>query len=378
MIPQPKWAMAPRLLAPQSVERIAEADRFEGTPHPRENVEFFGQDAAEQALIELRWSGQIPHACLIGGPPGIGKATLAWRLTRFILANPDPATNDRPAPTKLFVPRDHPVARQIVALSHPDVFLLRRAWNSKDQQLFNDIRVDDVRKAARMFRQSSGCGGFRICILDCAEDLNAESANALLKIVEEPPPRSLFLIIAHKPDRVLPTIRSRCRKITLKRLEINDISRIIEVIGPPWSDASDHERHAASASARGSIHDALRRLGTSGTRIAAILDDMMADLPRLDWHKVHALADRVARPDSAEDFDTLVIAAFDWLDRQSRLGCDAGQGAQIERAVIYAGAWEAAAALTRRMTTFNLDRRSVVLSLFGELAAAARGDRGRD
>jgi DNA polymerase-3 subunit delta' len=370
--------MAPRPLAPQSLERIAEADRFEGTPHPRENVEFFGQATVERALVELWWSGQIPPACLIAGPPGIGKATLAWRLARFILSHPDPATNVRPVPATLFVPPDHPVARQIVALSHPDVFLLRRTWNSKDQQLFHDIRVDDVRKAARMFRQSSGCGGFRICILDCAEDLNAESANALLKILEEPPPRSLFLIIAHKPDSVLPTIRSRCRKMTLRRLEATDISRIIEVIGPPWSDASDHERQAASASARGSVHDALRRLGTSGTRVAPIIDDMLADLPGLDWHKVHALADRVARPDGAEDFDTLLIAALDWLHCRSRRECDAGQGGHIERAFVYAGAWKAAAALTRRMTTFNLDKRSVVLSLFGELAAAARAGRDRD
>lgn len=370
--------MAPRLLAPQSLERVVEADRFEDTPHPRENVEFFGQGATEEALLELYRSDKIPHACLIGGPPGIGKATLAWRLTRFILANPCPATSDRPMPGGLFVPPDHPVARQIVALSHPDVFLLRRTWNVKDQQLFNDIRVDDVRKAARMLRQSTGCGGFRICILDSAEDLNAESGNALLKIVEEPPPRSLFLIIAHKPDRVLPTIRSRCRKITLKPLGIADISHIIDTLGTPWSDASDHERHAACASARGSIHGALRRLGTSGTRIATILDDMMADLPRLDWHKVHAFADRVARPDGAADFDSLLVAALDWLDLECRRGCDAGQGALIERAANYAAAWDKTASMARRMTTFNLDRRSVVLSLFGELAAAARGDADRE
>lgn len=364
--------MALRLLTPQSLERIVEADRFEGTPHPRENVALFGQLTTERALLELYRSGQMPHAFLIGGPPGIGKATLAWRFARFILANPDPTKSDQPATTGLYVPPDSTVARQIAALSHPDLFLLRRTWNAKEQQLFNDIRVDDVRKAAQMFRQSTARGGFRICILDCTEDLNAESANALLKIIEEPPPRSLFLLIAHKPYGVLPTIRSRCRKINLAPLGAADISLIIDALGSPWSDAPDDERQAASTSAHGSIHDALRRLDTSGTRVATILDAVMADLPRLDWNKVHAFADRVARPDGTADFDSLLIAVFDWLDRQSRRECNGGQGTHIERIVGYATVWETAAAMARRMTTFNLDRRSIVLTLFAELAGAAR------
>lgn len=373
MNPDPTRLMASRPQALQSLERI-EADRFEDAPHPRENAAFFGHAATEKALFELYGSSQMPHACLIGGPPGIGKATLAWRLARFILANPDPTTITHPLATALYVPSDHPIARQIAALAHPDLVLLRRAWNAKDQQLFSEIRVDDVRRAARMFRQSTGRGGFRICILDCAEDLNAESANALLKIIEEPPSQSLFLIVAHKPDRVLPTIRSRCRKIALKPLGAADISDIIGALGPPWADASDMERRAASASARGSVHDALRRLSPGDTRITTGLEDMMADLPRLDWHKVHTLADQVARPDGAQDFDSLLIAAFDWLDRETSRASDSGQGKAIGRIVAYASAWETAASMARRMTAFNLDRKPVVLALFTELAAVARGE----
>jgi DNA polymerase-3 subunit delta' len=365
--------MASRPEALQSLERI-EADRFQDAPHPRENVAFFGHSATEKALFELYRSGQMPHACLIGGLPGIGKATLAWRLARFILANPDPAMMTRPSATGLHVPSDHPIARQIAALAHPDLVLLRRAWNVKDQQLFSEIRVDDVRMAARVFRQSTGRGGFRICILDCAEDLNAESANALLKIIEEPPSQSLFLIVSHKPDRVLPTIRSRCRKLSLKPLGAADISDIIGALGPPWSDASDHERRTASASARGSVHDALRRLVSGGTGITTGLEDMMADLPKLDWYKVHALADQVARPDGAQIFDSLLIAAFDWLDRETSRASDTGQGKAIRRIVAYAFVWEAAASMARRMTAFNLDRKPVVLALFTELAAVARGE----
>lgn len=365
--------MAPRLQAPDSVERVAEADRFGDTPHPRESFAFFGHLATEAALLELYRSGDLPHALLIEGPPGIGKATLAWRLARFLLAHPDPATRERSEAGSLIVPPDHPVARQVVALSHPDLILLRRAWNAKEHKLFNEIRVDDIRKAAQMFRQSTGRGGFRICILDCADDLNAESANAMLKIIEEPPPRSLFLLVAHRPARVLPTIRSRCRRISMKPLGVCDISDIIGMLGSPWSDVSDSERQAAAAMAHGSLHDALRRLGGSGTRIGMLLDDMMAGLPHLDWNKVHAIADRVARPDGAQDFDTLLLAAFDWLDRTLARECEAGQGARIESIASYAAVWEAAAGLSRRMAAFNLDKRSVVLAIFAELAAAARG-----
>jgi DNA polymerase-3 subunit delta' len=364
--------MAPRLAASLSLERVVEADRFADTPHPRENTELFGHVATEEALLDLYRADKLPHACLIGGPPGIGKATLAWRLTRFLLANPDPSRNDGAVTPRLFVPPEHQVARQLVALSHPDLFLLRRAWNAKEQRLFNDIRVDDVRMATRMIRQSSGCGGFRICILDCAEDLNAESANALLKIVEEPPPRSLFLIVSHRPERVLPTIRSRCLNITLKHLESNEIFRIVESLGTPWSDRSNHERHAASASARGSIHDALRRLGTSGTRVAMLLDPIMADLPRLDWHQVHSLADQISRPDGTADFDVLLLSVLDWLDLKMRHGSHAGPEVGIEQLAAYAGVWEATASRARRTATFNLDRRSVVLAMFGDLAAVAR------
>lgn len=355
----------------RSLERIIEADRFGEAPHPRENLTFFGHVATEQSLLQQFCSGHMPHACLISGLPGIGKATLAWRLARFILANPNPARKNPPVGNSLNVPQNDPVVRQIVAMSHPDVFVLRREWNAKEQQLSKDIRVDDVRKASRVFRRATSDDRFRICIIDSVDDLNPESANALLKIIEEPPPRSLFLLVAHKADRVLPTIRSRCQKILLKPLSPADLSAIIDALGPPWSDASREELWAAISSARGSIHDVVRRLVTSGAQIAETLDQTMAELPRLDWHKIHALADLIVRPDGTQAFDTLLIAAFDWLDREATRLCDAGQGIPVATTIAYARAWESVAGLARRSADFNLDRRPVVLALFEELAGIA-------
>lgn len=359
--------MAPRQPPP---EDIVEADRFEETPHPRETFAFFGHEAAEKALLELYRSGRMPHACLIGGPPGIGKATLAWRLARFILATPSPDENE--VASTLHVAPDHPVARQVAALAHPDLFLLRRAWNANDKKLFSEIRVDDVRKATRMFHHSAGRGGYRICILDSTEDLNAEGANALLKIIEEPPPRSVFLLVAHRPDCVLATIRSRCRRLSLKPLSTAEISQVVESLGSPWSDAPEEERRAVSAAARGSVHDALRRLGTRGGGLAMALEAMMAELPRIDWSRVHGLAEQLARPDHAADIDTMLLVAFDWLDRQAKQRAEAEPQTSIAGIAGYARAWEALAAMARQVKTYNLDRRPFVLSLFRELADTTR------
>ena len=220
-------------MPPETSETVPEADRFEDTPHPRESYQCFGHAEAERQFIRPYWSGHLPQAFIIGGPPGVGKATLAWRVARFLLANPNPAAAAGEAKADLFVAPDHPAARQIAALAHPDLVLLRREWNEKDKRFFTEIRVEDVRRAIHMFQQAAGRGGYRICILDCAEDLNPSSANALLKLIEEPPPRSVFLIVAHRPGRMLATLRSRCRKILLKPLAAADIGQSVAALGPP-------------------------------------------------------------------------------------------------------------------------------------------------
>ena len=218
-----------KTIMPRTQDAGPEADRYKDTPHPRESHAFFGHAEAVSNLSLAYCAGHLPQALLIGGPPGTGKATLAWRLARFLLANPEPATTSGAAGARLeaeaslFVRPDHPVSRQIAAMAHPDLILLRREWNEKDKKPFTEIRVEDIRRAIHMFQRAAGRGGYRICILDCAEDLNPNSANALLKLIEEPPPHSLFLIIANRPGRMLATLRSRCQKILLKSLAEADI-----------------------------------------------------------------------------------------------------------------------------------------------------------
>jgi DNA polymerase-3 subunit delta' len=362
-----------RTMAPKTLETVPESDRFGDTPHPRESYNCFGHAETERHFILSYMAGHLPQAFIVGGPPGVGKATLAWRLARFLLANPDPAAAAGEARTDLFVAPDHPVSRQIAAMAHPDLVLLRREWNPETKKHYTQIQVDDVRRAIHMFQQAAGRGGYRICVLDCAEDLNPHSANALLKLVEEPPPRSLFLIVAHRPGQMLATLRSRCQKIFLKPLAATDIAHIVAALGPPWSAAGEAKVEAAIARAHGSIHYVLRLLDDRGIEFDTNLGRMLDDLPRIDWSKVHALADRVTARNNGNDYETMLAAIDTWLDARVRRGARTSPGDRARGLAPYSLVWEKLSEAARETETFNLDKRPFVLSLFADLAAAARG-----
>src|SRR5476649_1397977 len=203
-----------------------DADDREVLP-PRETSALFGHAAAEHALLESYQSGLIPHAWLIGGPPGIGKATLAYRLARFVLAHPDPKSPAVQQAKSLAVDPDNPVARRVAAQAQGDLMVLERTINEQTGKLYTVIRVDDVRRSVPFFGSTAGEGGWRIAIVDAVDDLQREGANALLKVLEEPPARTLLLLISHAPGRELPTIRSRCRRLLLRPLAADDVVRAV-------------------------------------------------------------------------------------------------------------------------------------------------------
>ncbi len=187
-----------------------EGDRLAGAPHPRESSTLIGHESVEADLLNAWKANRLPHALLLGGAQGIGKATLAYRLARFVLAGGRSDARD------LSIPQDHPVSRQVASLSHPDLLVLRRVKGEDQKNISQVIRVADTRRIASFFGSTSAYGGWRVCIVDAIEEMNAESANAILKMLEEPPARSLFILVSHTPGRLLPTIRSRCRHVTLR------------------------------------------------------------------------------------------------------------------------------------------------------------------
>jgi DNA polymerase-3 subunit delta' len=355
-------------LSGPSREGAPESDAYDGAPHPREAETLIGHAAAEAELLEAYRGGRLAHAWLIGGPAGIGKATLAWRFGRFVLAHPDPSSPEVKAAPDLAVAAEAPAARQILAQAHPDVVALRRMWNAERKGFYSDIRVEDVRRALQLFQKSAGAGGWRISIVDTAEDLNRSGANALLKMIEEPPTRSLFLILAHRPGLTLPTIRSRCRRLQLDPLQPAAIVQILRGFGAPWSEIGDGELAAAAKSANGSVREALKRIDPERAEIEAMIAAAIAKLPDSDGRAVHRLAEAVSARGADDAFEGLTLALYDWL--AERAAARAGDGAA--RLAPLAELWDKARAATRDTETYNLDKRLHVLSLFAELSAAAR------
>jgi DNA polymerase-3 subunit delta' len=348
-----------------AAEAPPESDRFGPAPHPRDTHVLFGHETAEAEFLDAYRAARLPHAWILGGPQGIGKATLAWRMARFLAAYPDPSA--LPAQTKnLDLDPAHPVARKISALSFGDLALLRREWNEKTKKHFTRIGVDEVRRAIHIFEQAAGEGGWRMVIVDSADDLNLNSANALLKMIEEPPPRSLFLIVAHQPGRILPTITSRCRRLILHGLN----PRQTEAAARAALDAAGEKADPGALSracvrANGSAREALRLLSESDAAFDDLVDRGLEQLPKIDWKIAHKLADATSGRDGATQFDAFLNAVFVWLGNALRRNLQSPAQAHP-----YAVAWEALERDARDLQTYNLDKRAFVLLVFSTLAEA--------
>ena len=352
------------------VDILPESDAFPDAPHPRLAQHLYGQDEAERTLLDAYRSGRLPHAWIIGGREGVGKATLAWRFARFILSHPDPSSAQVQAASDLHVAPEHPVARRVAALSHGDLTVLRREWDTKTKKHFTEIRIEDVRRMFDLFHMSAAEGGWRVVIIDCIDDVNRSSANALLKMIEEPPQRSLFLLLSHSPARVLATLRSRSRILQLPLLSPPDIEKAMRAAGAPWSQMTQDDLDGAAKRGQGSVREAMRLLSGRGLALSRRLEDVLASLPEIDWTIVHEIADSVVGRDGSDDFETTLATLFDWMDRRVR-----SSDAPAARLAPLAEVWEKIAASAREIEAFNLDRRPFILSTFADLAAAARAAR---
>ena len=201
----------------------AQASETDEASPPFVTNAFYGNSGTEAALLAAYRSNRVPHAFLLIGQKGIGKATLAYRFARFVLAHPDPAAPEVQAAASLAVDAAHPVARRMAARAQGDLLILERTPNEKGV-LRQQIAVDDIRRTITFFGSTAGEGGWRIAIVDAVDELNRFGANALLKVLEEPPQRTLLLLVCHSAARVLPTLRSRCSVMTMRPLEQTDVA----------------------------------------------------------------------------------------------------------------------------------------------------------
>jgi DNA polymerase III subunit delta' len=333
--------------------------------HPRETTALFGHREAETALLNAYRSGRIPHAWLIGGAQGIGKATLAYRMARFVLAYRNPGASDVLCAETLWVDPSDPIARHVAAGAHGGLLTLERTLNDKGV-MRTVITVDETRETISFFGSTAAVEGWRICIVDTVDELNPNAANALLKVLEEPPQQSLFLLVSHAPARVLPTILSRCRKLLLRPLATGD------VIGAAGAAANiainDSALVEAAAAAEGSVARALTLLGGDAIKLHQRTAALLATLPRVDPRELHALGDALGGSDRVA-LATFLDSVDRWVSERLRSD-DANANANLPRLARLAEVWEKINRAARDTEAYNLERKPLVFSVFGLLAEA--------
>jgi DNA polymerase III subunit delta' len=287
-----------------------DSDRIEGFDHPRETFALVGQDDALRRAARALRSGRPPSAWLITGAPGVGKATLAYRVARYLLAY---GATDA-GPENLSVPADHPTARQVAAQSHPGLLVLKRAVNSKTGKLMTVLSVDEVRRLADFFGMTSGAGGWRVAIIDTADDMNDNAANALLKMLEEPPVNAMLLVLSNTPGRLLPTIRSRCQRLDLRPLDEATLEDALKRYLPETGAA---ERASLARLSGGSIGAALTLATGDGAALAEEADRLIDGARGPDVLKLLDLGERLWRiRDGLELFGGFLLESLSARIRQ--------------------------------------------------------------
>lgn len=365
--------------APPPEEPGPEPDRREGAPHPREAEALFGHEAAEREALAAIASGKLHSGWLLSGPQGIGKATLAYRMAATLLAAGHGA-----APARLGLPPDHPEARLIRAGAHPRLFVLRRGPDDKGS-LRTVITVEEARRLRDFFGLSAADGGRRVVIVDAADELNANAANAILKLLEEPPARATLLLVAHQPARLLPTIRSRCRTLRLSPLGPADLGRALAAIGR-LDESVVAEVPELAELAGGSVGAAVRLADEDGLPLYGEILGLVAGSARMDRQEAIRLAESCAGK-AAVRFELVLDLLDILLARLARAGllgpppveAAKGEGALLARLSPHdraARAWAErqaeASARARAGRAVNLDPAALVLDMLLEIERTAR------
>ncbi|UTW53938.1 DNA polymerase III subunit delta' [Kordiimonas sp. SCSIO 12610] len=359
--------------------------------HPKMNDLLFGHERAERDFLDSFNSGRLHHGWLITGPKGIGKATLAWKCAKFLLSDDDNDTSDglfgddlAAQATSLDIDPEKAVIQRIKSGGHGGIVVAERSVNTKTGKLRNDIVIDDIRSIISFFSRTSSEGGWRIAIIDAADEMNSNAANALLKVLEEPPEKSILFLIAHSPGKLLPTIRSRCRTLELNPLSNDSVRAMLAHRYPELDMATMNTLTAMCSGAPGRAIE-MERLG--GATIYQKTFQAISMAPKLNIPDIHKLATEfaAAKADAEYRLFTQIFTAF--LERitkaavleSSEVEILENENQQISRISAMARVdkwlelWEKVGHLLQRADAVNLDRKQVIVSLFSELKATTQG-----
>lgn len=365
----------------QDIEALPEIDRLGEFPHPRDTHTLYGHANAEQEFGAALASGRLHHAWLLAGPQGIGKATLAYRVATAALAAP----NERDAfGLSLSVDPASVAVRQVRAMSHPGLLVIRRQYNQKDKRFPQSISVEEVRRLRAFLGLRGGDDAWRVVVVDSADELNVNAANALLKSLEEPPERTLFLLVTSEPGRLLATIRSRCRSLDLKPLAPADLAaaagQALKAVERelPTGDALVTLTRLAD----GSVRRFLSLEEGGGLALYQEIYGLLAGLPDVSWPKIHQLADTLSSNSAEVRFELFFELLLELLARIIRAAAT-GEGASEdvrlserltspERLATLAEVWETVAREKAETVALNLDRKTLILRTVSRLEATNR------
>jgi DNA polymerase-3 subunit delta' len=298
-----------------------------GLPPPRENPDMIGNAETEAALISLYNAGTLPHALIFAGPSGVGKATMAFRFARFLLKygagadDQDSLFGDTPPPpTSMQIAADDAVFRKVASGGHPDLRYIERGMDERKGTRRAGLDVDTVREIAPFLRRTTAEGGWRVVIVDEADLMNRQSQNALLKILEEPPPKAMLILVCNRPGALIPTIRSRCRTLHFPPLARAALETLIQRAAPK---AQPKEIALLAALSDGSIGRAARLHEDEGLNVLQTIIWFLGDWPKWDWPKIHPMAENLARPDGEKGYHTFA-ALFEWVAAAFLKSCAVG------------------------------------------------------
>ena len=316
-----------------------------------------GQDKAVEQFASAWATRRLHHAWLLAGPRGVGKATFAQAAARRVLADAAGPSSDMPG---VETSDEHPMVKLVEAGSHPDMRRLERLVNEKTGNLARNISVDQVRSLAEVFDLSPAMSDWRVVVIDSVDELEPSGANALLKMLEEPPPNSIFFLVSHAPGRLLPTIRSRCRRLDFQSLGDDIMTSILEVQAPGHSAAERQKIVAMSFGSAG------RALAFAELGLAKLEDAALAILRQGDPTNARRseLAIELGKRGAGDRYAAFLDLAPSLIAREARKL----EGSRRERALdAYARARELAVVAPR----VSLDPAATVFQIGGILASVA-------
>lgn len=273
---------------------------------PKTNSELFGHEEAERQLLREAAGGKLAHGWIIGGPRGIGKSTLAYRFARMMLAGAN----------TMEMPHDHPVFRRVAAGSHPDLLVVEPLFDAKKGEVKNEISVEQARQIAQFLSLTPGESQWRVVIVDTIDAFNANGANAILKILEEPPPQALLLLISNNPSRLLPTIRSRCRMLKLRAPAGRDFDYTLRHIRP---DIEVADLPALREISEGCPGAAVTYAQQGAPDLYKDILALMASAPHYDTLRLHGFAETLTGGQMHARFALFAQLSLLMLERLSKL-----------------------------------------------------------